>query len=518
MSSEKDSFKGGMTRREFLAAAGAASLAAAGGLSGQRVATSARDMPNILIIITDQLSQKAVGAYGDKQRVTPHIDALAKSGVRFSSSYTNCPLCQPSRASFWTGRMPSQTGVNSNGLNYPVPAIKESTATLGEIFSRAGYETVHFGKQHDAGALRGFRLVEPEKVELEASAAFPVDSDSQQDPPTADRCIEYIKAEHNRPFLAVASLNNPHNICNWVGEFEGPDKLAPIPDDQLPLLPENFEIADLAKRPLPIQYLCCSHRRLRMASKWSDKQYRQYLAAYYHYVALADEQIGRIVQALRNSPAGGNALIIFFSDHGDGMASHRMVTKQVSFYEETTRIPLIFSGTGLAGYGRMLLEPLTSLVDLLPTLCDFAGLEAPRDLPGMSLTPWLRGENVSSRREYVVSEWQTEWGYTVEPGRMLRTDRFKYTSYLEGTGEEFYDLENDPGEKRNLAFDGYFRKPLVQHREMLRRHVLQTRDPFFGQAVQVDKRWRSHKLGYPNHEGPSAPEAAWAEQGKMPDK
>ena len=503
-----------LSRREFLAAAGAASLAAASGLSAQRVATSAADMPNILIIITDQLSQRAVGCHGDKQRVTPNIDALAKAGVRFSNSYTNCPLCQPSRASFWTGRMPSATGVNSNGMNYPVPTISESLPTLGEIFSRAGYETVHFGKQHDAGALRGFRLVQSEKVELETPPVFPVDYDSQEDPYTAAVCSEFLKAEHIHPFLAVASLNNPHNICGWVGEFEGPEKMAPIPDGQLPSLPDNFEISDLANRPLPIQYLCCSHRRLRQAAKWSHRKYRQYLAAYYHYVSLADAHVGRITQALKASSAAGNTLIVFFSDHGDGMACHRMVTKQVSFYEETTRVPLIFSGAGLSGYGRLLTEPLASLVDLLPTLCDFAGLNPPEELAGMSLAPWLRGAGKASGREYVVSEWQTEWGYTVSPGRMLRTSRYKYTSYLEGGGEELYDLDKDPSEKRNCAGDKGYRKVLLEHREMLHRHARETSDPYFGLGVQVDKRWRTHKLGYPNHEGPSAPEAAWAEQEK----
>ncbi|MEA1997211.1 MAG: sulfatase-like hydrolase/transferase, partial [Gemmatimonadota bacterium] len=448
---------------------------------------------------------------GDPWARTPNIDSIAAKGVRFSKSYTNCPLCQPSRASFWTGSLPHETGVDSNGMNYPVPRIPESILSLGTIFTAEGYETAHFGKQHDAGALRGFGLVEDQKeVELEAPEAWPVNYDSKEDPYAAMKCIEFLKKPRKKPFLAVASLNNPHNICGWVGHNKGPHEDIPVPGE-LPPLPDNFEIHDLASRPLPIQYLCCSHRRLTHAAKWNEMNYRHYLAAYYHYQGLVDTHIGNILNTLYSTPEGRNTLVVFFADHGDGIASHRMVTKQVSFYDEPARVPFMFAGPGVSGSGKLLEGPLTSLLDLLPTLCDYAGLTVPEGLHGMSLVPWLRGNEPQKPHQYVVSEWTTEWGYVVTPGRMIRTDRYKYTRYLEGDGEELYDMQEDPGEKRSLINDPSYAAALKEHRELLNDHVRKTRDPFFSMRVKADKRWRSHALGYWNHEGFSAPEAAWEE-------
>ena len=500
-------------RRDFLSTAGGLSLGLAAKIAAGRPPTWPDERPNILIIISDQLAQRAVGAYGDPWAPTPNIDSLAAKGVRFSRSYTNCPLCQPSRASFWTGSLPHQTGVDSNGMSYPVPPIPESLPRLGNIFAAGGYETVHFGKQHDAGSLTGFRLVDQKEVELEAPEAWPVNYDSKQDPYTATKCVEFLKSKHEKPFLAVASLNNPHNICGWVGANEGPHRDITIPGE-LPPLPDNFEIEDLETRPLPIQYLCCSHRRLKQAAKWNETNYRHYLAAYYHYLSLVDTHIGTILDALYSTPEGKNTLVVFFADHGDNITSHRMVTKQVSFYEEPTRIPFIFAGPGVAGRGKLIEEPLVSLLDLLPTLCDYAGLPIPGDLHGASQLPWLGGEKPQKARDYVVSEWQTEWGYTVSPGRMIRTDRYKYTRYAEGDGEELYDLEQDPGEKRNLIPDPAYAGALEDHRELLLEHLKKTGDRFPSLAVKADKRWRSHELGYWNHEGPSAPDAAWAEEEK----
>jgi choline-sulfatase len=101
--------------------------------------------------------------------------------------------------------------------------------------------------------------------------------------------------------------------------------------------------------------------------------------------------------------------------------------------------------------------------------------------------------------------WHTEWGYTVSPGRMIRTQQYKYMRYREGNGEELYDLHNDPGEKHNLAGDAEYKGVLDKHRRLLDSHIQETGDPFYSYEVKVDKRWRSHAVGYPNHEGPAAP-------------
>jgi choline-sulfatase len=461
--------------------------------------------PNILIVIVDQLAAQALPAYGDTYAQTPNIDRVIRRGVRFESCYTNCPLCQPARAAFWTGLYPHSTGVLSNGRKHPVPPVPGDVPTLGALFAGAGYETVHFGKTHDAGSLRGFRVAPLGTLPVEAEPAWPLNNDTYRDRHATTQVVAYLEQRgSDGPFLAVADLINPHNICGWVGENVGVHEDVPVPVE-LPPLPANFETADWEKRPIPVQYVCCSHRRLAQAAPWNETNYRHYLAAYYHYLRRVDDEIGLILDALEARPDAQDTLIVFMSDHGDGIAAHRMVTKQVSMYEETTRVPFAFSGPGVYGADRMVGEALVSNLDLLPTLCDYAGIAAPEGLWGRSLLPWLGEVRGDSPHPYVVSEWHTEWGFTISPGRMVRTPRFKYVRYVEGDGQELYDVLADPGETRTLVDDPAYAATLAEHRVLLLEHVEATDDDFFDLEWLADPRWRSHRPGYQYHTGPAAP-------------
>ena len=113
-------------------------------------------------------------------------------------------------------------------------------------------------------------------------------------------------------------------------------------------------------------------------------------------------------------------------------------------------------------------------------------------------------KNTLPKREYVTSEWFTEWGYTISPGRMIRKDNVKYIRYLEDDGEELYLLDRDPFEKHNAAKD----EPelLANMRALLDSYIKDSEDPLYSLPVKADKRWRSHSCGYQNHRGPTAPE------------
>ncbi|MDX9979073.1 MAG: sulfatase-like hydrolase/transferase [Lentisphaeria bacterium] len=459
--------------------------------------------PNILIVMADQLAWKALPAYGDSFLATPHIDRIANRGVRFDRCYTSCPLCQPARPSLWTGRFPHETGVLSNGRNFPVEPVSAAIPTLGELFTAAGYRTAHFGKQHDMGGLRGFAHIEPQKeAEVEPEhPAWPVHYDTRRDRYTRLRTVEWLReTPADQPFILVADLQNPHDICSWIGVNQG-EHADIAPPGGLPPLPANFETGDLAQRPLPVQYICCSHNRMSQAAVWNEENYRHYLAAYYHYCRRLDGEVGHILDALETRADAADTLVFFLSDHGDNMTSHRLVTKQVSFYEETTRVPFLAAGPGLAPGSR---SALVSHLDLLPTLCDLAGIEPPAGLWGRSLRPLLENGK-DEAHPYVVSEWHTEWGFTISPGRMVRSQRYKYTRYIEDGGEELYNLQADPGETRTLVRDPAHQEILAEHRAILDRHLQETADPFLSLTWKADSRWRSHPVGYPNHCGPAAP-------------
>lgn len=478
-------------------------------------------MPNIVVIVSDHLTTRAVSAYGESAWAdTPNIDRIAARGTIFEKMYTSCPLCAPARASFWTGRFPHQTGVLSNGVRAENPrvianrTVPADMPTLGSLFRAAGYQTIHFGKTHDSGALRDFEIAAGgERRSEQVPVGYPENSDTWKDNWAMDRFGEWAERGLSEPFLCVVDLQNPHNICGWIGEHSSLDGPVFHPERavDLPGLPDNHRVSNWQDLPLPIRYICCSHNRAAQTAHYSDEDWRYYIDAFRHYSKMADDHVGTVLQTLEEQGVLDDTLVVLMSDHGDGMGSHQMATKQVSFYEETARVPFIASGPGVLAGARV--QTLTSLLDLLPGLCDYAGIGAPDDVPGISFAPLLRGEPIE--RECVVSQWYSEWGCTVSPGRMVRSARYKYTSYLEGSegaddptgGEELYDLEQDRGEMVNLASDPTHRDALLRHRALLQRHLQEQSDPFYAYEVVAEERWRSHKVGYCHHQGPTAPMA-----------
>lgn len=357
---------------------------------------------NIIIFLLDQLTWKALPAYGNTFAKTPNIDRLARGSLVFDGCYTACPLCQPSRAAMWTGRYPHETGVLSNGRKWPEYGIPSSMPTLGETFARAGWQTMHFGKTHDGGALRGFVCEAEEETRFPTEEpAFGLNTDSYRDRYTMEAVCRFLeKREDERPLLLITDLVNPHNICGWIGENQGTHTGVPS-DWPLPPLPENFAFEDIRNRPAPVQYICCTNNRQAQTQGWTPDNFREYLQAYYYYLSLADRAVGTVLDTLQKKGyTTENTLFLLTADHGDGMAARGQVTKQVSFYEETTRVPLLFKGLGITPGRR---EGIASLLDIFPTLCAQAGIAPPEGLRGQNLSDILAG-GAMPERDYVAAE------------------------------------------------------------------------------------------------------------------
>ncbi len=459
---------------------------------------------NILIIICDQLSATALSAYGNTYSSTPNLDALAARSAVMEYAYTSCPLCQPARASFWTSRYPHQTGVLSNLPDQGFPAVSDDIPTLGELFSHAGYDCVHFGKTHDYGALRGFKVIESEEIHVpRTNPAIKFDYETYLDIDTTEKSVQYLSSRPEGPFLMVSDLQNPHNICAYIGEHSEGYGDFPL-ERELPSLPENFDFDDIANRPEFIQYLCCAHRRQRQASGWKEDDFRHYLYAYYYYLSMVDKQIGQILEALLKSGAADQTMVVFLADHGEGMASHHLVTKYGAFYEETNRVPLFFALPG--GDQASRIGGVTSLLDLVPTLLDYAELPCPDGLEGISLMPQITGVKPHSGRTAAVAEWYDEFrDYTV-PGRMICDEDYKYICYLEPDSEELYDMRNDRYEKTNLAGKPEYSPILEKYRSLLKHHLEKSDDPFFTLKTAGTRSYRRHPLGFEHHQGLSAVE------------
>lgn len=458
---------------------------------------------DILLIILDQCSAQALGAYGNAWAATPQLDALANRGLRLDACITPAPLCRPARAAFWSGLHPHQTRVLSNGGHWQDPLLPETVPTLGAAFSAAGWRCLHYGKEHDHGALRGFvRHRCPRADRAAGSPEAPAFGDSRDDAATLPAALaELERPDGPGPRLVAVDLVNPHDICSWVGAAGSDGCALPAPG-RLPPLPANFACEDLALRPAPVRHVCCAHRRQAQAAGWGEEGFRRYLAAYHRYLGVVDGQVGELLAALERSGRQDRTLVLLTADHGDAMTAHGLVTKHSTLYEETVRVPFLAAGPGVVARGGH--PGLASLLDLWPTLAELAGLPPPTGVAGRSLAPVLRG-GLPPARDYVVSQWHTEWGDTVEPARLVRSPGWAYMRWREDDAEELYDLAADPGQTRNRAADPACAGALARHRAWLQEHCAASGDPFFSLPWKAEDRWRSHAVGYRHHQGPAAP-------------
>ena len=430
--------------------------------------------PNILLIFTDQQTPRALSCAGNPHLQTPNMDALAARGIRFENCYCAAPVCGPSRSALATGLMPHQTGLIAHGET-PDPNI----ATFGVWLREAGYDTAWTGKWHVTEPYPQSDSI-PSFEYLPFDADIPIDLGEDTDDPIANNAIEYLRRPHDdKPFFLAVSLHNPHDICHEIVKL-GRDNLPPI--DTLPPLPANFAID-----PDEPEFLANCRRKTHYGGEhqytvgWSEHQWRAYLEIYYRLTEQVDGVVGRVLDELRAQGLEDETLIVFTSDHGEGVGAHHWVTK-LMFWQEVAGVPLIVQLPGQARAGEVDGEHLVSLVDLAPTFCDYAGA-APPAVTGTSLRPVLENPNEPGRESVVVELWSDNKDLS-KRGRMLRTKRWKYIAFSDGERREMlFDLANDPLEMHDLARDSEQRAVLERHRELLRAWCARTGDEAFVSLV-----------------------------------
>lgn len=473
-----------MQRREFIAAtATAAARLALGATSASSPRPQQPRRPNILFIMTDQQHAGMMSCAGNQWLETPAMDRLAASGIRFERAYAGNPVCVPSRFSLQTGRMPSAIGMGENGDSARAAVTDVMMQqSLGPLFRQAGYETVYGGKVHLPRKMNDVRDLGYRNLTGDSRRGL------------ADACAEFIRSPHARPFLLFASFINPHDICYMaindhrratggsptdnkdsrtceavLDRARASGDLADFVRNHCPPLPLNHAIPDHEPHCITEKYVNARAFRAHIRANWDEKQWRLHRWAYCRLTEMVDAEIGILLDALRETGLEDNTLTVFTSDHGDMDAAHKLEHKSV-LYEQAVRVPFIMSYRDMIPSGVVDDTHLVSNgLDLLPTLCDYAGIEAPEGLHGTSLRPLTQGRPVDSWRDFVVSESQN--------GRMLRTDRFKYCIYDSGAHrEQLTDLENDPGEMKNLAEVPAFESVRDKHRQLLRSWVEKTDD------------------------------------------
>ncbi|HTY39429.1 MAG TPA: sulfatase-like hydrolase/transferase [Bacteroidota bacterium] len=468
-----------MKRREFIKIAGVVAGTAAAGKSvwsqeSPLAALAADRRPNIIIITTDQQSADALSCrMGSAFLKTPAMDSLARRGTFFTRAYAANPLCIPSRTSMLTGQPPHVTGIQTNDNQ---ASLVGKFRTYGTIFRDAGYDTGYFGKWH-----LPFPVADKNAHGFETTGAIKNDGIDKDVPPLA---AQFMMQKRDKPFLLVTSFVNPHNVCEWPRgeEMKNGPVGDPPPLDQCPPAVPNLSPMKDEPDIIPLIKRSFQANRLFPVGNFDEKKWREYRWVYFRLIEKVDAHIGKVLHALRESGQEENTVIIFTSDHGDCQGAHGWNQKTVLF-DESSRVPFIIVDAG-AAKGSTCNILMSTGIDLLPTMCDYAGIKAPANLIGISLKPAASGAAFKSRPYVVAEDHMVQGdaidGYKPEPnGRMVRSERFKYYAYDLGKQREaLVDMEQDPGELVNLALKKEYRKVLEQHRQYLSEWCRQTNDPF----------------------------------------
>ena len=299
------------------------------------------------------------------------------------------------------------------------------------------------------------------------------------------RATAFIQKTREKPFLLVTSFVDPHNICEWARGEELPDGAVgePPPADQCPPAVDNLAPMKDETDTMLLMRQSFQANRLFPVGNFDEKKWRQYRWAYFRMIEKVDAYIGTILDALRTSGQLENTIVVFTCDHGDMQGAHGWNQKTV-LYDGSSRVPLIISVPGMKN-SRTCDRLVNTGIDLLPTLCNLAGVEIPNGLPGMSLKASVEKNDVPDPREYVVSQNKMIQGSPIdgqkpEPaGRMVRSKRFKYCVFDYGKRREsLVDMENDPGEMVNLAEKKEYRQELERHRQYLAEWCRKNNDSF----------------------------------------
>lgn len=421
-------------------------------------------LPNIVMVVADDLGWKDVGFMGSGYYETPHLDQLAGEGMLFSQAYAAAANCAPSRASLMTGMYSTAHGIYTVGssergdprLRRLIPAanltvLRDEALTLAEALGRAGYRSASIGKWHlgEDPCAQGFNLNIGGSLRGHPNSYFAPFGGPELDATDGqyltdlltEEALKFIRQNRGDPFFLYLSYYAVHT---------------------------------------PIQ----SKSSLEQKYRERSVEGCQSNAAYAGMVDNLDQCIGRVLDELDRSGLRESTLVIFTSDNGgirEISCQDPLRAGKGSYYEGGIRVPLVISWPGKIEGGSREDDPVT-LMDLYPTLMEVAGTEGPEDLDGLSLWPLLSGLGVLPERalyfHFPVYLEAYRPGYDdgrdplfrTRPGSVIRTGKWKLHYYYEDAGVELYDLSSDPGEDNNLAEleKGMRDKLLNQLREWLK--------------------------------------------------
>lgn len=473
-----------MNRRSFMKSAGVASVAAAG-MRGM----AAGEPRQVVVILGESVRKDMLNCYRNTGLKTPNMDRIADQGVRFDRAYNCQPVCAPARSAIWTGVYPHTNGVWGNSM-----PLGETVHTIGQRLHDKGIECAFMGKWHLSGTdyfdtgvpAPGWngaywydmrRYLTELSVEDRKRSRKPATGD---DPTwTADMCyahrvtnraVDFLANHQNQDFLLVVAYDEPHgpSLCpieysrmyeNFVfpSDPNVTDPLTGKPAEQRIWAESLVHGGTLPEHPKPIRskHFFGSH-------------------------TFVDTEMGRVLDQIEKSAPG--ALVIYTSDHGVFLESHRLRDKGPAMYDEITNIPFIAKWPGKIP-AKTVSKAVVSHIDLHGTLMEVFGFEVPKTVEGGSMLSLLKNPNDPVRKEAFL-----EWGrYEVDhdgfgafqPIRCICDGKHKLAINLMVT-DELYDLEADPWEMNNLIDSSEYASIRNGLHDRLLNWMNVSRDPFRG--------------------------------------
>ena len=445
--------------------------------------------PNILFIVTDDQRFDTIHALGNKEIITPNLDKLAQRGTSFVRAHiaggTCGAVCMPSRAMILSGRNPFH--LEELGGNIP-----EHHKTLAETFKNNGYETIGLGKWHNGCPAYARSFTQGAKIffggmwdhwnvptcrfdptgKYDNVINFVVDFYSDNHP-QEQHCDEFDPGKHSSTLLtdsAIELLNENANkdkpffmYLSYLAPHDHrtmPDEFRKMYDPEKIDLPPNFQEIIDTNYPLMV------HRDEHLAAyPREEKEIKRHIAEYFAMITHLDFEIGRLLDALKESGEEDNTIIVFTGDNGLAVGQHGWLGKE-DIYEHGVRIPLIMAGPGIAKNQRN--DAYVYLYDIFPTLCEKVGIDIPSSVDGKSFAKLLDGEHGETFRNelYLIFD---------KFVRGVKDENYKLIEYRNGDNMEdkwtfLYDINNDPWETKNLANNENYKDKVNEMREKIIKH------------------------------------------------
>lgn len=470
--------------------------------------------PNILFIMSDDHTQRAISAYGHHLLETPHIDRLAREGAIFRSSFVTNSICAPSRAVLLTGKYSHLNGKidNHSTFDWDQPGFPK-------LMQQNGYATALVGKIHLDGIPQGFdySIVLPGQGDY-YNPVFLENGERRQfeghcTPLTTQFALDWLenKRDKSKPFCLLYHQKAPHR--NWLPEMKYLDFLEDVEFD----FPENF-FDDYSGRGSAAReqemtitdHMMWGHDMkfendpytgeptdfMRDINRMSDEQreawraaynprneaflaempegrelakfkYHRYLRDYLKSIKSIDDGVGEVMAYLKENDLLDNTLVIYTSDQGFYLGEHGWYDKRF-MYEQSLSTPLIVRYPREIRSGTEIADMVLNL-DLAPTLLDYAGIEAPEEMQGKSFRKLVAGKKVEWRDAIYYHYYEYPSVHMVKRHYGIRTDRYKLIHFYYDVDEwEMYDLKEDPNEMKSVYGDpAYAEVQVMLHKKLI---------------------------------------------------